>query len=83
WFWTDQFNDNLQFVGEMQGECWFIRGNSDAHKAILFNLQIGVIVGAVTLNQGREIRLLRKWIQAKKKPPMAALVDETILLKSI
>ena len=83
WFWTDQFNDNLQFVGEMQGESWFIRGNSDAHKAIWFNLQDGVIVGAVTLNQGREIRLLRKWIQAKKKPPMAALVDETILLKSI
>ena len=83
WFWTDQFNDNLQFVGDMQGESWFIRGNSDAHKAIWFNLQDGVIVGAVTLNQGREIRLLRKWIQAKKKPPMAALVDETILLKSI
>ena len=83
WFWTDQFNDHLQFVGEMQGESWFIRGNSDAHKAIWFNLQNGVIVGAVTLNQGREIRLLRKWIQAKKKPPMAALVDETILLKSI
>ena len=83
WFWTDQYSDNLQFVGEMQGERWLIRGNSDAHKAIWFNLQDGVIVGAVTLNQGREIRLLRKWIQAKKKPPMAALVDETILLKSI
>lgn len=83
WFWTDQYSDNLQFVGEMQGERWLIRGNSDAHKAIWFNLQDGVIVGAVTLNQGREIRLLRKWIQAKKKPPMAALVDETMLLKSI
>ena len=83
WFWTDQFNDNLQFVGDMQGESWLIRGNSDAHKAIWFNLQDGVIVGAVTLNQGREIRLLRKWIQAKKKPPVAALVDETMLLKSI
>lgn len=83
WFWTDQYSDNLQFVGEMQGERWLIRGNSDAHKAIWFNLQDGVIVGAVTLNQGREIRLLRKWIQAKKKPPVAALVDETMLLKSI
>ncbi|MBA7942579.1 phenylpropionate dioxygenase ferredoxin reductase subunit [Citrobacter sp. RHBSTW-00271] len=83
WLWTDQYSDNLQFVGEMQGERWLIRGNSDAHKAIWFNLQDGVIVGAVTLNQGREIRLLRKWIQAKKKPPVAALVDETMLLKSI
>lgn len=83
WFWTDQYRDNLQFIGEMQGDSWLVRGNSDAQKAIWFNLQDGVIVGAVTLNQGREIRLLRKWIQAKKKPPVAALIDETILLKSI
>lgn len=83
WFWTDQYHDNLQFIGEMQGDNWLERGDSDAQKAIWFNLQDGVIVGAVTLNQGREIRLLRKWIQAKKKPPVAALVDETILLKSL
>lgn len=83
WFWTDQYRDNLQFIGEMQGDSWLVRGNSDAQKAIWFNLQDGVIVGAVTLNQGREIRLMRKWIQAKKKPPVAALIDETILLKSI
>lgn len=83
WFWTDQYQDNLQFIGEMQGDSWLVRSDADAQKAIWFNLQDGVIVGAVTLNQGREIRLLRKWIQAKKKPPMAALVDETILLKSI
>jgi 3-phenylpropionate/trans-cinnamate dioxygenase ferredoxin reductase subunit len=83
WFWTDQYSDNLQFVGEMQGESWLVRGDPDAQKAIWFSLQNEVIVGAVTLNQGREMRLLRKWIQAKKKPPVAALVDETILLKSI
>lgn len=83
WFWTDQYSDNLQFVGEMQGESWLVRGDPDAQKAIWFSLQNDVIVGAVTLNQGREMRLLRKWIQAKKKPPVAALVDETILLKSI
>ena len=62
---------------------WLIRGNSDAQRAIWFNLQDDVIVGAVTLNQGREIRLLRKWIQAKKKPPVATLINETILHKSI
>lgn len=83
WFWTDQYHDNLQFIGEMQGDNWLVRSDSDVQKAIWFNLQDGVIVGAVTLNQGREIRLLRKWIQAKKKPPVAALVDETILLKSL
>lgn len=83
WFWTDQFSDNLQFIGDMRGGSWVVRGDSDVQKAIWFNLQDGVIIGAVTLNQGREIRLLRKWIQAKKKPPAAALLDEKVTLKSI
>ncbi|MEG1125008.1 MAG: oxidoreductase C-terminal domain-containing protein, partial [Citrobacter sp.] len=38
WFWTDQFNDNLQFVGDMQGQTWLCRGNPDDGKAIWFQL---------------------------------------------
>lgn len=83
WFWTDQFSDNLQFIGDMRGDSWVVRGSPDDGKAIWFNLQNEVIVGAVTLNQGREMRQLRKWIQAKKKPLLAALLDETVTLKSI
>lgn len=83
WFWTDQFNDNLQFIGDMHGDSWLVRGNPDAHKAIWFNLQEGVIVGAVTLNQGREIRLLRKWIQQGKTPDITTLQDESVALKSL
>lgn len=83
WFWTDQFNDNLQFIGDMHGDSWLVRGNPDAHKAIWFNLQEGVIVGAVTLNQGREIRLLRKWIQQRKTPDITTLQDESVALKSL
>ncbi|QLW73706.1 phenylpropionate dioxygenase ferredoxin reductase subunit [Citrobacter freundii] len=83
WFWTDQFSDNLQFIGDMRSDGWVVRGSPDDGKAIWFNLQNEVIVGAVTLNQGREMRQLRKWIQAKKKPLLAALLDETVTLKSI
>ncbi|HFZ8995856.1 TPA: phenylpropionate dioxygenase ferredoxin reductase subunit [Citrobacter freundii] len=83
WFWTDQFNDNLQFIGEMRGDDWLCRGNPEDRKAIWFNLDKGVIVGAVTLNQGREIRLLRKWIQSGKAPDVTALQDESVALKSL
>lgn len=46
WFWTDQFDDNLQFVGDMHGQTWLCRGNPDDGKAIWFQLRDGVLIGA-------------------------------------
>lgn len=83
WFWTDQFSDNLQFVGEMQGENWICRGNPEERKAIWFQLRDGALVGAVTLNQGREVRVLRKLIQSGKPLAVDALTDESMALKSL
>ncbi|MER1977076.1 phenylpropionate dioxygenase ferredoxin reductase subunit [Pseudocitrobacter faecalis] len=83
WFWSDQFNDNLQFVGEMQGENWICRGNPDERKAIWFQLRDGALVGAVALNQGREVRVLRKLIQSGKTLARDALTDERVALKSL
>ena len=83
WFWSDQFNDNLQFVGEMQGENWICRGNPDERKAIWFHLRDGALVGAVALNQGREVRVLRKLIQSGKPLARDALTDERVALKSL
>ncbi|XMR33406.1 oxidoreductase C-terminal domain-containing protein [Escherichia coli] len=83
WFWTDQYRDNLQFVGDMQGDAWQLRGSPEQGKAIWFNLQNGVLIGAVTLNQGREIRPIRKWIQSGKTFDAKLLIDENIALKSL
>ncbi|MCX3370607.1 oxidoreductase C-terminal domain-containing protein, partial [Escherichia coli] len=49
----------------------------------VFNLQNGVLIGAVTLNQGREIRPIRKWIQSGKTFDAKRLTDENIALKSL
>lgn len=83
WFWSDQLSDNLQFVGEMQGENWICRGNPDERKAIWFQLRDGALVGAVALNQGREVRVLRKLIQSGKTLARDALTDERVALKSL
>ncbi len=39
WFWSDQYSDNLQFIGDMRGDDWLCRGNPETTKAIWFNLQ--------------------------------------------
>mgnify|MGYP005982669367 FL=1 len=83
WFWTDQYSDNLQFVGEMQGENWLCRGNPDNGKAIWFQLREGAMIGAVALNNGREVRVLRKLIQSRRQVSIDALCDDSVALKSL
>lgn len=83
WFWTDQYSDNLQFVGDMQGDAWLLRGNPGDKKAIWFNLCDGTLVGAVTLNNGREVRILRKLIQSGHPVDEDALRNENVALKSL
>ena len=83
WFWTDQYSDNLQFVGEMQGESWLCRGNPEHGKAIWFQLRDGAIIGAAALNNGREVRVLRKLIQSGRAMSEEALCDEGVALKSL
>lgn len=83
WFWTDQYDANLQFIGDMQGENWVIRGTPSAHKTIWFNVEDYRIKGAVTLNQGREMRSLRKLIEGKVEVTLDQLRDESCGLKSL
>lgn len=83
WFWSDQFQDNVQFVGDMQGDAWLCRGNPADGKALWFQLREGALVGAVALNNGREVRVLRKLIHAGRQVSVAALCDESVAFKSL
>lgn len=83
WFWTDQFDSNIQFIGAMQSEYWLVRGSVEAHSAIWFGWQEGRLVGAITLNQGREIRHLRRLIQQGSQIDERLLVDPQVALKSL
>ncbi|MBJ3816316.1 phenylpropionate dioxygenase ferredoxin reductase subunit [Shimwellia pseudoproteus] len=83
WFWTDQYQANVQFIGEMAGDNWLQRGDPDQGNAIWFNLVNGALAGAVTLNQGRDIRQLRKLIQYACRPDPASLADPSVPLKAL
>ncbi|VTR57733.1 3-phenylpropionate/cinnamic acid dioxygenase ferredoxin--NAD(+) reductase component [Serratia fonticola] len=83
WFWTDQFDSNIQFIGAMQSEHWLVRGSVEAHNAIWFALQEGRLVGAITLNQGREMRHLRRLIQQGNVVDEKLLTDPLVALKSL
>lgn len=83
WFWTDQFDSNIQFIGAMHSDRWLMRGNTAGHSAIWFALQDGRLTGAITLNQGREIRHLRKLIQQGAVVDEKQLTDPQVALKNL
>ena len=75
WFWTDQLNINYQFVGDMAAAEWHVRGEMNAELAaessfVLFGVSNGVIVGGITVNAGKDMRLLKKLIS--KNAPFEA-----------
>ena len=75
WFWTDQLNINYQFVGDMTAAEWHVRGEMNAELAaessfVLFGVIDGVIVGGITVNAAKDMRLLKKLIS--KNAPFEA-----------
>jgi 3-phenylpropionate/trans-cinnamate dioxygenase ferredoxin reductase subunit len=78
WGWTDQYDVNLQILGmpdRVDELVW--RGSFEARKAVVFQLMRGAIVGAITINQGREIQPLRELISRK------ASIDKTLLADAL
>ncbi|NRN26913.1 phenylpropionate dioxygenase ferredoxin reductase subunit [Photorhabdus heterorhabditis] len=73
WFWTDQWGINIQMIGKMQAENWHIKGDLQSDKAILIGTENKILVGAVTINQGREMRNLRKLLANPTNPTVVSV----------
>ncbi|MFN0161643.1 MAG: NAD(P)/FAD-dependent oxidoreductase [Burkholderiales bacterium] len=76
WFWSDQYDDNLQLLGEPTEAMQVVERNVAAKRARLFFFCEGARVKAVAaINAGREIRVVRKWMTQDRYPRLDALVD--------
>jgi 3-phenylpropionate/trans-cinnamate dioxygenase ferredoxin reductase component len=57
WFWSDQYDCNIQYAGF--AEPWdrlVVRGSLEDRSFTAFQLRDGRVVGAVAINQGRDVR---------------------------
>lgn len=57
WFWSDQYDANIQAAGHLSG--WddpVIRGDPAARSFVAFYLREGRIEGAIAVNRGRDLR---------------------------
>lgn len=84
WFWTDQYGHNFQVAGAHEAGAWLRRGVPGELKATVFGLRDDVVVGAFTIDNGREMRPARAMIAAGYKvTDRARLADPKADLRKI
>lgn len=84
WFWSDQFDQNLQYAG--YAASWdeiVVRGSTDDRKFVAFYLDDGVVLAALGLNRGKDVRRAMKLIGKRAKPGPERLRDEEVDLRTL
>ncbi|MDR5760401.1 FAD-dependent oxidoreductase [Caballeronia sp. LZ035] len=84
WFWTDQYDWNIQMLGwpGIGVEQWIERASADG-KTVLMGLREGVIVQVLAINQGGELRALRRLVEDALPVDANVLSDPTIKLRQL
>ncbi len=84
WFWSDQYDDNLQILGIPDERLTIIERNVAAKRQRLFFFCDAAKVRAVAaVNAGREIKIVRKWMLQGRYPAIETLADAGIDLNKL
>jgi len=84
WFWSDQYDANLQYAGfHTQWEQLIVRGRLDSDSYLACYVNAGRIDAAVGLNRGKEVRRVMPLIKARRPVNLAQLRDESVDLRSL
>jgi 3-phenylpropionate/trans-cinnamate dioxygenase ferredoxin reductase subunit len=84
WFWSDQYDVNLQYAGfAMEWDDVVTRGSLEDRDGVAFYLKDGVLLAALGLNRGKDVRRAMKVISARAMPDPAALADEDVDLRTL
>jgi 3-phenylpropionate/trans-cinnamate dioxygenase ferredoxin reductase subunit len=84
WFWSDQYDYNLQYGGfASEWDQVEFRGSLSERDFVAFFLKDGVLLAALGVNRGREVRRAMKLIAARARPDPHQLKDEDVDLRSL
>ena len=68
WFWTDQYDLNIQVAGDMLEADHIVRGDARSGNFSVISMRGADIVGALSVNAAKEMAMLRRVIAANAKP---------------
>ena len=84
WFWSDQYDANLQYAGfHTQWEQLVVRGRLDSGSYLACYVNAGRIDAAVGLNRAKEVRRVMPLIKARRPVNLEQLRDESVDLRSL
>ena len=84
WFWSDQYDANLQYAGSHQNsDRVVIRGSLDNRDFLAFYLNESRIDAIVALNRGKELRRAMPLIKARSIVDPRQLQDDDVDLRSL
>jgi 3-phenylpropionate/trans-cinnamate dioxygenase ferredoxin reductase subunit len=84
WFWSDQYDYNLQYGGfAHEWDDIVVRGSLDERDFVAFFLKDDVLLAALGVNRGREVRRAMKLISARARPDRQKLRDDGVDLRTL
>lgn len=84
WFWSDQYDHNLQYAGH--ADSWdelVVRGSTEDRNFVAFYMEQGVVLAALGLNRGKDVRRAMKLIRTRARPDPVRLRDEDADLRTL
>src|SRR4029077_14300933 len=84
WFWSDQYDHNLQMVGHALSWDWIeVRGSPEERSFVAFYMKDGAVEAVAGLDRGREVRRARDLVRARRPVDPARLRDPDVGLKTL
>jgi NADPH-dependent 2,4-dienoyl-CoA reductase/sulfur reductase-like enzyme len=84
WFWSDQFDLNLQIAGVPQpGDEVIQRGTLGSGPVVFFHLRDGKLAAAIGINRARDVRCGKEIIALGGRVTAAELADPAVNLASV
>jgi 3-phenylpropionate/trans-cinnamate dioxygenase ferredoxin reductase subunit len=84
WFWSDQYEFNLQYAGlHQQGDRVVVRGTLESRAFLAFFINERRIHAVVALNRGKDLRRALPLIKAGATVNCTELEDESVDLRSL
>ena len=84
WFWSDQFEANIQMIG--LPEEWdetATRGDRGKNEFVEFYLKNKLLVGAISVNSTRDLRMAKRLMQARKEVAKLDLENPEIKIQAL
>jgi 3-phenylpropionate/trans-cinnamate dioxygenase ferredoxin reductase component len=84
WFWSDQYDLNLQYAGfNQESDHIVVRGDLDTGSGIVFQLRERRIHAVIALNRGKDLRRVMPLIKSGATVDSRQLGDEAVDLRSL